>query len=364
MARTLFVTWDGGGNVGPAVEIAKELRDRGDKVRFIGQRQQRAAFDELGFGFSEYTNPGPWTATGKRNAVTNAVGFLRLLAGRSLGRDLMLEVRTHPTDLVVVDCLLYGALSAAGRTGLPYAVLVHSLFAAVEKNMAGGAPGAVARLVGLNPWRLWAAADGRVAVTLEEFDVPPSNPLALTYTGPIVPALGQRSASGGTVLVSLSTTYIAGQARVLQNILDALADLPISVLATTGPAVDPSELRVPANAKAHRYIPHAQIIGDVSLVVGHGGHSTTMLALAQGVPLVVIPMNPAFDQPMIGRRVQEQGAGLTLPSNSSSAEIREAVDRVLRGESFHRAAERLGALIGNTGGTTAAAVALQALRSH
>ena len=36
MADILFVTWDGGGNVPPAVGIAAELRRRGHGVRFVG----------------------------------------------------------------------------------------------------------------------------------------------------------------------------------------------------------------------------------------------------------------------------------------------------------------------------------------
>ena len=36
MADILFVTWDGGGNLPPAIGIGRELRSRGHEVRFIG----------------------------------------------------------------------------------------------------------------------------------------------------------------------------------------------------------------------------------------------------------------------------------------------------------------------------------------
>ena len=68
MSRILFVTWDGGGNVAPAVEIAKELRHRDEEVRFLGQEQQRAALEQAGFGFASYSKPGSWTATGTSSA--------------------------------------------------------------------------------------------------------------------------------------------------------------------------------------------------------------------------------------------------------------------------------------------------------
>src|SRR5258706_231982 len=49
MTRFAFVTWDGGGNLGPAVGIAQELAARGHEVRFLGYKGQRASIEERGF---------------------------------------------------------------------------------------------------------------------------------------------------------------------------------------------------------------------------------------------------------------------------------------------------------------------------
>ncbi len=355
MARILFVTWDGGGNVAPAVAIAHELRARGDEIRFLGQAGQRAALEAEGFGFAAFSSPGPWTATGTRNGVENVVGFLRLLVGRSLGRDLVREVGEHPVDLVVIDCLLYGVLDAAIRERIPHAVLVHSLFRAVEQTMAKGAPGGVARLTGLDPWRLWTHTDLLIAATLEEFDIRPTRPIRLEYVGPIIPQ-PSRPADGSTaVLVSLSTTYVAGQEPALQRIVDALADLPVRAVVTTGPAIDPARIRAWDAVEVHQFVPHARLMPTVSLVVGHGGHSTTMLALAHDLPLVILPMNLAFDQPIIGRRIEELGAGVCLPAKATAATIGEAIARVLADDAYRTAAAGLGGSIRATSGAAAAA---------
>jgi UDP:flavonoid glycosyltransferase YjiC (YdhE family) len=368
MSRAMFVTWDGGGNVAPAIEIARELQHQGEEVRFLGQEQQREALERAGFGFAAYTKPGSWTATGKRGTLKNAIGFLSLLTGRSLGRDLIADVEKTPTDLVVIDCLLFGVLDAAARAGLRHAVLVHSLYDAIDKKMASGAPGTVARIAGLHPRKLWAGADLVIVATLEQLDRPPRprSGMSLTYTGPALPEVSENAVPPSiptvpTILVSLSTTYIAGQALVLQKILDALADLPVRALVTTGPAVDPDELRAPANAELHRYLPHAEVMLTVSLVIGHGGHSTTMLALAHDLPLVVLPMNLMFDQAIIGHAIQEKGAGATLPSSSAPAQIRAAVKRVLADGAYRQEAVRLGAAIRTSRGTHTAADLLQTL---
>lgn len=363
MSRFLFVTWDGGGNVGPAVEIAKEMQHRGEEVRFLGQEQQRLALERAGFDFTAYSRPGSWTAIGKRDSLKNTLGFLSLLIGRGLGRDLIADVDKTRTDLVVIDCLLFGALDAASRAGLRHVVLMHSLFDAIDQKMAGGAPGMVARIVGLRPRKLWAGAELVVAATLKELDRPPQpgSPLSLNYTGPAIPEAVETAAqpSVTNILVSLSTTYIAGQTQALQHVLDALTDLPVHAVVTTGPAIDPEELRTPANAEMHRYLPHAEVMPTVSLVIGHGGHSTTMLALAHGLPLLILPMNLMFDQEIIGHAIQKNGAGVTLASSSSPTQIRAAIEQVLADGTYRQEAMRLGAAIRATRGTQAAATLLQ-----
>ncbi len=48
MAEILFVTWDGGGNVPPALGIAGELSARGHAVRFVGHPRQRPSLEAAG----------------------------------------------------------------------------------------------------------------------------------------------------------------------------------------------------------------------------------------------------------------------------------------------------------------------------
>ena len=291
------------------------------------------------------------------------LGFLSLLIGRSLGRDLIVSIEKTPTDLVVIDCLLFGVLDAAARAGLRHAVLMHSLHDAIDQKMASGAPGTVARITGLRPRKLWAGADLVIVATLEELDSPPhpGSTMSLNYTGPALPEVTESSARPNvpTILVSLSTTYIAGQTHVLQKVLDALTDLPVRAIVTTGPAVDPDELRAPANTEMHRYLPHTEVMTTVSLVIGHGGHSTTMLALAHDLPLVILPMNLMFDQAIIGHAIQEKGAGITLPSSSTPIQIRAAIERILADGAYQREATRLGVAIRASRGMQTAAALLQ-----
>ena len=120
------------------------------------------------------------------------------------------------------------------------------------------------------------------------------------------------------MLVSLSTTWFPGQTETYQRIIDALGSLPVRGLVTLGGLHPERELRVPANVELRDAVPHAEVLPRAAAVIGHGGHSTTMRALAHGVPMLVMPMHPLLDQPMVGAAVERAGAGLVLPRTAAA----------------------------------------------
>jgi UDP:flavonoid glycosyltransferase YjiC (YdhE family) len=100
---------------------------------------------------------------------------------------------------------------------------------------------------------------------------------------------------------------------------------------TTGPAIRPDDLKVLVNAEVHSYLPHADVLPTVSLVIGHGGHGTTMAALSRDLPIIVLPMAKFMDQYKIGQVLEQAGAGRLLPKRhhqheSDSLKLTEVVD--------------------------------------
>jgi MGT family glycosyltransferase len=145
---------------------------------------------------------------------------------------------------------------------------------------------------------------------------------------------------------------------MLQNILDAIEPLPLEATITIGPAIDATGLRVPANSSIHAWLDHDEVLATASLVVGHGGHSTTMRALSFGVPVVVMPANTLIDQKSVGAAVQNVGAGVLLRKHASVRRIREAVSTVLNDPTYRTAAGGLGDHIRQHDGAKAAADAI------
>lgn len=356
MSDILFVTWDGGGNVPPATGIARELQCRGHTVRFLGHRAQSERFTRDGLAFSAYPTARAFTSRTPSSTGT----LLGVFGDRSMGRDVVAELVARPADVVVVDCLLFGVMDALRVAGHPYVVLEHS-FDGYFRRAARGPLGMILRLRGLRALDLIDAGDPVLATTLPELD---RGHGAVRHTGPVLDLPEQHeptTAPGPAVLVSLSTFAFRALLPTWQRVLDAVDGLPARVIATTGPAVDIGALRVPGNVELHAWLPHNDVLPEVSLVVGHGGHATTMAALAHGLPLLVLPLEGKSDQPFVGRTVQAAGAGRALGRRASSTRIRTSIEELLADGPHREAAARLGVAVRGMPGAQRAADALEEL---
>jgi hypothetical protein len=164
-------------------------------------------------------------------------------------------------DALVIDCNLSWALQS--RVARRTAVLVHTalgLYLPVWQAVLDIA-NAQRTTRGLPPLApaadAWARPDALLVASLEHFDrALLAGRLRPVYVGPVSARRNQRADSSSVppagdlprVLISYSTDSLQNSPRRLQRALDALADLPISVLASTSGTFDATRLRVPANA--------------------------------------------------------------------------------------------------------------------
>ncbi len=355
MAEILFVTWDGGGNVPPALGIAGELSARGHEVRFVGHPSQRASLEAAGVGVAPSRHARAFSALDVNSPLTLMATF----GDRGLGRDVLDALADRPADVVVVDCMLFGVMAELARAGRPYVVLEHLYDAYLTGGWMKGPMGLGMRLKRLHPTRALAIAQLRLVTSVPSLDPAGDRP-GLSYVGPICPVAPTVDADP-MVLVSLSTFRFPGMTGCLQTILDACADLDARVVATTGPVVDPGDLRAPANAEVHRFVPHVELMPQASLMVGHGGHGTTMQALAHDLPVVVMPMHPMLDQPMVARSVELAGAGRVVRKKATADELRPVIASLLDDGPHRAGAAQLGAEIRALPGATGAADLIEGL---
>lgn len=358
MSTILFVTFDAGGNAAPAMAIGRQLLSRGHRVRFLGRENQRRSLEAAGFEFHAFTRAPHWAPTKATVNLRALFRLIRLSTSRGLAEDFTAAVTADPADLVVVDCMMLSVLRAAEATGQRRVVLLHTFYEFWADLWAKGPIGVVSRLFGLKARALWSASSLELVVSDPQLD-PAGRTASDTrvWTGTVesgVPAGPDRSPVP-LILVSLSTMWFAGQEDVYRRILAALGSLPVKAIVTTGTAVDPAALQAPPNVDLRSSAPHSDLMPTVTAVIGHGGHSTTMAALAHDLPLILIPMHPMYDQPMVARAVAEAGAGIQLDKKASAEEIGAAVTRLLATDSFTNAAAAIGARLRAADGARVAA---------
>jgi UDP:flavonoid glycosyltransferase YjiC (YdhE family) len=354
----LFVTMDGGGNLPPALGIAREIVRRGGTARFLGHEPQRQFIEAAGFGFEAVRLGRDYDAAAPRNTFTGLRDLTAVFADRNIGRDAIRNARGEPTDIVIVDCLLLSALETVVTAGLPTASLVHTLWSFFQRESRGPV-GGILRLRGVRMRKALESPALSLVTVRPDFEPASLGPLpvGVQHVGVVwqgTPRTARPADGPPVVLVSLSTARFPGQEKALQSVLDALDGLELAAVVTTGPTIDPVRLRAAANTTVHRFVDHSEIMPGASLVIGHGGHSTTARALAHDLPVIIMPMHPLMDQPAIGRAVTRHGAGRVMSKSAKSTAIRAAVLELLADGPHREAAARLGASIRDRDGAVVA----------
>jgi UDP:flavonoid glycosyltransferase YjiC (YdhE family) len=87
-------------------------------------------------------------------------------------------------------------------------------------------------------------------------------------------------------------------------------------------------------------LPQVALLPRCALLVSHGGFNSVKEALAEGVPLVIVPV--AGDQPYCARRCQAVGVGCVIgPADRNAVTIRAAMRTVLGDPSYRDSARHM-----------------------
>ena len=383
--RLLVAAFGDPGHAFPAIALARELGRRGHEVLVETWERWREAVEAEGLGFTaaqEYTvypPPGPDTPDGQTAAA----------AARALAR-LMDEFEP---DLVVSDILTLAPTLAAEVAGVRHATLIPHVYPVQL-------PGMPMYSLGLRPPRTplgrlgWRATGpllgmglrrGRdelnetrarlglgpidrfhggisellaVVATFPQLEYPRKWPAQVRVTGPLFFELpGEEVAlpegERPLVVIAPSTSQDPGS-ELVRVAMEALADEPVRVLATTNRHRPERPIEVPENAKLVDWVLYSQVMPAADVVICHGGHGTVVTGLAAGAPLLVCPS--VGDMGENAARVAWAGAGLSVPRRLLSPRaVRLAVRRLLVEERFRQRAGEIAAWSAARDGAAAAA---------
>ncbi len=391
----LFVTWEGGGNLPPVLGMARRLADRGHRVRVLTEPCLEETVERLGASCIPFRRH--FTRSDRAEVLLKdydskspkpALDSLLFGPMAITAEETQAALEAEPTDVLLTDCLMPGAIIPAEAMGVPTVILNHMPEHLPGPNRPPGvmgiAPGTslpgkwrdrlISRLFrwqmnrylplvnelrrhyGLEPLGdvldLYHGADRRFIQTCRGFDYPiEPAPENVRYTGPVLddpdyPGSWQNPWPSDDdrplVVVSFSTTF-QNQREVMERCMEALAELPVRALVTLGPAMAKAHFSPAEHVCLESFVPHSQVFPQADLVITHGGHGTLMRALAHELPVLCVPMGR--DQHDNAIKVVRSGLGLKVSPKSSPAKIRRAVQRLLTEKAFRKQCVRMGKMI-------------------
>ncbi|WP_328612852.1 glycosyltransferase [Amycolatopsis sp. NBC_00355] len=294
--RVLFAGLASAGHTYPLIPLATAVRDAGHEVHFAAGEHVHAALLRNGL-----------------RPFRPADSFYEIYA-----EDLEPELARVRPDLVVHGWGVPEAAVAARRAGIP--ALWHGFGRMLPGGIGFERPGGGVHL-DICPPSLqdedFLATAGRIAL----------RPVPYAEPG------GFEQPSRPLVYLTLGTAF--GTPEVLTTAIRGLSALDAHIVVATG-RVRPEELgAVPANVTVRAWVPQADVVAHADAVVHHGGSGTTLGALAEGVPQLLLPQGA--DQFANAEALCAAGAALRLLPGELSA---DAVTEQVRKLPAHRDAAR------------------------
>ena len=389
MAKIVVYTMAYRGDVFPFVPIASELSQRGHDVVFVGPAELRDAFAAEPFSFRDGDcgdlTPSRLDAYGdyvrRWGRVLSGAMLLRLYLGQLVVPRLAALHAAIDEALEGADLLVsHPAASLVGRMacevrGIPW--IVGDLFPMLTPTDAWGpavprafhSRGPISRAVVRQAWQFgrsplgrWFScergfAEFRASLGLETAKgdtifgrlspfrnfvlvspryFPPASDwhddyqmtgfVHWTGSAPVLPPEVETFLADGDppVVVTLGTSAAGADPSVFGRVRAALDRVGARGLFLTSMAEHSAGL--PADA-TWPYVPLQPLLPRARAIVHSGAHGTNSLALAAGVPSVVIPQ--LFDQVWHGRRQEQLGTGALVGRDRDEVAIERALHRAL-----------------------------------
>jgi hypothetical protein len=323
--RVLFASLASVGHTYPLIPLAIAARDAGHEVHFAAGEAVHA----------------PLAANGLR-PFRPADSFYEVYA-----EDLEPELGRLQPDLVVHEWGLPGAAVAAHRAGIPS--IWHGFGRMIPEGIGLELPTDNAEAPGRPHLDICPPSlqDKAFLATQERIELRPvpysSDACGAGQRGNsaagVLPAWDSHRNSLPLIYLTLGTTF--GTPELLATAIEGLATVDARVVVAAGRVRLEQLGDVPGNVTVQTWVPQADLLPHVDVVVHHDGSGTTLGALVVGAPQLILPQGA--DQFANADALCAAGAALRLlPDELSANAIAEHTRKLLphHGHAGHRDAAR------------------------
>jgi zeaxanthin glucosyltransferase len=395
------------GHLHPFAALGRELIARGHHVTCfqLADLEQKIVEEGLEFHRVGVADFPPGSLRGWLDELGRRKGFAALrytigAVGRMTAmmcRELPDAVRAAGVETLLVDQMEPAGGAVAERLGLPFATICNALLInrdpiapppftpwtytdawwarlrnrvgyAVSDRLTKPIADAVARY--RREWKLPALASpddsfsrlAQICQMPREFDFPRTAlPPAFHYVGPLRGGLPRPIAfpwdrlDGRPLAYASLGTLQNSREPLFRTFAEACRGLDVQLVISHGGGLTPDEAAgLPGDPLVVSYAPQVDLLARAALTITHAGLNTVLDSMANGVPVVAVPIT--YEQPAIARRVEWAGAGRTIALNRLSPDrLREAARAVLQQAKYRAAAQKLAESTRLAGGTQRAA---------
>ena len=400
------------GHIHPFAALGRELASRGHRVTYLGMRdlEEKIAAEGLAFepiGESDHPGgslPRSLAALGQLKGLAALRFTIDAVARTSVMvcRDAPDAIRRARMDTLLVDQMEPAGGAVADHLGIPFITVCNALAInrdpvapppftdwnyrddrwARLRNKAGyGASDWLTRPISRAvadyraKWKLPALRSpddsfsklAQICQMPRAFDFPRLGlPDTFHYVGPLrgaplrpVPFPWDRLDGRPLVYASLGTLQNS-RAPVFRCFADACLDLGVQLVISHGGGLRRDEVvGLPGNPLVVGYAPQLDLLARAQVTLTHAGLNTVLDSLANGVPLVTVPIT--YEQPAIARRVAWTGTGKSIAFDRLDAgRLRALLEAVLGNPGYRQAARQMAESTAEAGGVRRAAGLIEA----
>ena len=408
--RLGFVSLPLAGRLNPMTALARKLRSRGHEVRFIGVPDIEPAVRAANLAFESYCEEeypaGSVARIYAPIAKLHGLDVMRYQVEEISPKFLQAELKHLPQKLVEtgVEAMVLDAVTFLQLVPMSLGIQFVQVWNTLHVDFSGATPPTVfgwphettaeararniegVKIIG-NLWKpIWAVAQAyakqnglqidwsdpsattsKLAVitqTPREFDFAGTPwPAHFLYTGPFHDGNGREQVAfpwekltGEPLIYASLGSLVNGRPEVFRSILGAVEKLKgIQAVLSVGKHVDLGHLGpIPANTLVVNTAPQIALLKHAVLCITHAGLNTTLESLAQGVPMVAIPIG--YDQPGVAARIAHHGVGEFMEVEHLTAEaLSERIQVVLSDPRYRIRAQHFASVIAETRGLDLAA---------
>jgi MGT family glycosyltransferase len=200
--------------------------------------------------------------------------------------------------------------------------------------------------------------------TSQEFAGIVSPPLHMKFVGPVKGRPNNAAfdwerlekAATPKVFVSLGTLLVDVRKAFFQKLIDAFGDTDLTIIAATNPDIFE---KWPDNFIVNGFVPQAELMPKMDMVICHGGFNTVNDTFMNGLPMLITPI--AYDHFHTAKLIENAGCGIKIRYKRLRVEdMRQSVFELLNNSKYRDAAKKIRETFINAGGNDRAVELLEA----